>query len=71
MDRIRHSDDKRELPPQTSAEDTSNWENRPISLPDPSRPLAEFILPESSVGKVIYLPENPYLIQEQRKSEKN
>lgn len=66
--RIRMKGDTRKLPPQSSAEDTSNWENRPIALPDPSRPLADFLLPESNVGKMLYLPENPYLIQEQLKS---
>lgn len=70
VNRVRHLDDSRELPPQSSAEDTSNWENRPIALPDPSRPLADFALPESMVGKAIFLPENPYLIQERIKKSK-
>jgi len=70
LDRIRIKGDTRKLPPQSSAEDTSNWENRPIALPDPSRPLADFLLPESNVGKLLYIPENPYLIQERLKKSK-
>lgn len=43
LSNIRGLGGKRELPPQASAEDTSNWDNRAIALPNPNRPYAEFI----------------------------
>lgn len=72
ISRVRGSNDDRVLPPQASAEDTSNWDNRTIALPDPRRSAAEFILngndPDDSLALAI---ENPYLEQERLKSGKH
>ncbi len=72
MSKVRGSDDKRELPPQASAEDTSNWDNRAIALPDPKRSAAQFIMSGSSEGGMIDpdMLNNPYLEQERIKSVK-
>ena len=72
VNKVRGSGDSRELPPQTSAEDTSNWETRAIALPDPQRSSAQFMLGDNSnVGISIALAiGNPYLEQERLKSVK-
>lgn len=70
LSRIRSSDDKRELPPQTSAEDTSNWDSRAIALPDPKRSAAQFITTEDSDVGIALDIENPYLAQERLSSVK-
>lgn len=72
VNKVRGSSDKRELHPQTSAEDTSNWDNRAIALPDPKRSAAQFITAdESDVGTGVALEiENPYLAQERFSSVK-
>ncbi|MDQ3065061.1 MAG: hypothetical protein M3Q36_02210 [bacterium] len=67
LSKVRGSDSKRELPPQTSAEDTSNWENRAIALPNPKRPYAEFIFGGNDLD-FIDRTVNPYLEQERLKS---
>ena len=72
VNKVRGSDDKRELPPQMSAEDTSNWDDRAIALPDPKRSAAQFIMSDDSdadIGIVLEI-ENPYLAQEQISSVK-
>jgi hypothetical protein len=70
LNKVRSSDSKRELPPQASPEDTSNWDNRAIALPDPKRSSARFIMnDDSSVGIALEI-ENPYLEQERLKSVK-
>lgn len=71
LSKIRGSDDKRELPPQASAEDTSNWDNRAIALPDPKRSSAQFIKSDDTDAGIILAIENPYLEQERLKSVKN
>lgn len=72
LSNIRDSSDKRELPPQASAEDTSNWDNRAIALPDPKRYAAQFILDgDDSDGVIALAIENPYLEQERLKSVKH
>lgn len=72
LSKVRGSSSKRELPPQTSAEDTSNWDNRAIALPDPKRSTAQFILNDDD-SDLIYTPAptNPYLEQERLKSVKS
>ena len=60
---VRGSGDKRELPPQASAEDTSNWDNRAIALPDPKRSAAQFITTDDPDTGIILDIENPYLAQ--------
>ena len=70
LSKVRGSDDKRELPPQASAEDTSNWDNRAIALPDPKRSEAQFIKGGGLSGNAILIIENPYLAQEQLSSVK-
>lgn len=70
VNKVRGSSDERELPPQKSAEDTSNWDNRAIALPDPNRSEAQFILADDSgVGYILNI-ENPYLEQERLSSVK-
>ena len=64
MNNVRNSTDKRVLSPQAPAEVTSNWENRTIALPDPTRSLAQFVMPDNSVLGMILDTENPYLAQE-------
>ncbi len=71
ISKIRGSSDKRELPPQTSAEDTSNWDNRAIALPDPKRSAAQFIMADNSDISAVLPIENPYLKQEQITSVKH
>lgn len=82
LSKVRESVDKRKLPPQTSAEDTSNWENRAIALPNPNRPYAEFIKNKLTsnldlveidevTGKVINPATNPYVEQERINSVKD
>jgi hypothetical protein len=71
LSKIRGSD-KRELPPQTSAEDTSNWDNRAIALPDAHSRHAVFITnktPDLYVDPDMAV--NPYLEQERIKSVKS
>lgn len=70
LSKVRSSDSKRELPPQASAEDTSNWDNRAIALPDPKRSSAQFIMNDYGSSAVIEVIENPYLEQERLKSVK-
>jgi hypothetical protein len=70
LSKTRESD-KRELPPQTSAEDTSNWDNRAIALPDAHSRHAVFITnktPDLAVD--LDLTVNPYIEQERLKSVK-
>lgn len=71
LSKVRGSDSKRELPPQASPEDTSNWDNRAIALPDPKRSSAQFILNDydSDAGIAVAV-ENPYVEQERLKSVK-
>lgn len=72
LDKVRSSDNKRELPPQASPEDTSNWDNRAIALPDPKRSSAQFITNDYDSNSGIALEiENPYLEQERLKSVKH
>jgi hypothetical protein len=69
LSKVRGSNNKRELPPQTSPEDTSNWDNRAIALPDPKRSAAQFITSDYDSDAVIAVAaENPYLEQERLKS---
>ncbi len=70
VNKIRDFGDTRELPPQTSAEDTSNWDNRAIALPDPKRYAAQFIMADDSDISAILPVENPYLEQERLTSVK-
>lgn len=71
MSKVRGSNNKKDLPSQASSEDTSNWDNRAIALPDPKRSAAQLITNDvSSVGNDIDI-ENPYLEQEQLKSVKH
>lgn len=71
VNKVRGSGDSRKLPPpQASAEDTSNWDNRAIALPDPKRSSAQFIMSEESDIAAILPIENPYLKQERLKSVK-
>lgn len=70
VNRVRNSKDKRVLPPQASAEDTSNWDDRAIALPDPKRSAAQFITSEESDTRLIVDIENPYLAQERLSSVK-
>lgn len=65
VSKVRGSSDTRVLPPQISAEDTSNWDNRAIALPDPKRSAAQFIMNDygSDDGLILQI-ENPYLKQE-------
>ena len=49
---------------QTSPEDTSNWDNRAIALPDPNRSAAQFITTDNSDVAIVLDIENPYLKQE-------
>jgi hypothetical protein len=72
LSKVRGSDSKKELPPQTSAEDTSNWDNRAIALPDPKRSSAQFIMNEDNSDLIaIDVIDNPYLEQERLKSVKS
>jgi len=72
VNKVRGSGNNRQLPPQTSAEDTSNWDNRAIALPDPKRSGAQFIMADDSDLSAVLLPiENPYLEQERLQSVKN
>lgn len=69
---VRGSNSKRELPPQASAEDTSNWDNRAIALPNPNRPYAEFIFGGTDNDlDIVDSVTNPYVEQERLKSVKN
>lgn len=69
---VRGSYSDKELPPQASAEDTSNWDNRTIALPNPKRPLASFARPlPPNYEDIIFDIPNPYLEQERLKSAKN
>lgn len=70
VNKVRGSSDERELPPQASAEDTSNWDNRAIALPDPTRSQAQFIMGDNSELGMILGIENPYLAQERISSVK-
>lgn len=71
VNKVRGSSDKRELPPQTSAQDTSNWDNRAIALPDPTRSAGVFIMADDSEASGMILDiENPYLKQERLTSVK-
>jgi hypothetical protein len=70
VSKVRGSKDKRELPSQASAEDTSNWDNRAIALPDPKRSTAQFIKGDNLANNAILMIENPYLAQEQLSSVK-
>lgn len=70
VNRVRNSSDKRVLPPQASAEDTSNWDNRAIALPDPTRSQAQFIMDDNSNLGMLLGTENPYLAQERISSVK-
>lgn len=70
VSKVRGSRDMRELPPQTSPEDTSNWDNRAIALPDPKRSAAQFIMADDSDISAVLPIENPYLAQEQISSVK-
>ena len=70
LSKVRSSDSKKELPPQTSPEDTSNWDNRAIALPDPKRSSAQFIMSDYGPSGIIEAIENPYLEQERLKSVK-
>lgn len=70
--KVRDSGDNRELPPQVSADDTSNWDTRAIALPDPKRSAAQFIMSDNAdtdIDIVLQI-ENPYLAQEQISSVK-
>lgn len=69
VNRVRNQSDKRDLPPQASAEDTSNWDNRTIALPDPRRKQADFLKARLGEGMMID-PRNPYLEQERLTSVK-
>lgn len=71
LSKVRGSDSKRELPSQTSANDTSNWDNRAIALPDPKRSSAKFILADTD-SDLVAIPDitNPYVEQERLKSVK-
>lgn len=56
------------LPPQTSSEDTSNWDDRAFVTPNDSREVVfRRAKPTADVVAEIV---NPYLEQEQRKAEK-
>ncbi len=70
VNKVRGSSDERELPPQASAEDTSNWDNRAIALPDPTRSAAQFIMSDASDAGLVLDIENPYLAQERLSSVK-
>lgn len=70
VNRVRNSNDKRVLLPQSSAEDTSNWDNRAIALPDPTRSQAQFMMGDNSNLGMILGTENPYLAQERTPSVK-
>ena len=70
VNRVRNSNDKRVLPPQASAEDTSNWDNRAIALPDPRRSEAQFMKDSGLGDNAFMIIENPYLAQEQLSSVK-
>lgn len=70
VNKVRGSGDKRELPPQMSAEDTSNWDSRAIALPDPKRSAAQFIMSDDSDAGIVLEIENPYLEQERISSVK-
>ena len=73
LSKVIGSDNDRELPPQASAEDTSNWDNRAITLPDPKRSSAKFIMTDFGENNVIdeSMLTNPYLEQERLKSVKH
>lgn len=70
LSKVRGTNDNRELHPQTSAEDTSNWDNRAIALPDPKRSAAQFIMSDDSNAGIALGIENPYLAQERNTSVK-
>ncbi len=66
--KVRGAGDKRELPPQASAEDTSNWDDRAITLPNPHRyavPITTDI-PQGPIDGSMLV--NPYVEQERLKS---
>ncbi len=71
LSKVRGSDSERELPPQASAEDTSNWDNRAIALPDPKRSSAQFIMSDDSSTDIVLAIENPYLEQQRLESVKH
>ncbi len=56
------------LPPQTSAEDTSNWDDRAFVTPNDSREVV-FYRPHPDTD-VAANAVNPYIEQELRKTEK-
>ncbi len=68
LSKVRGSNNERELPLQASADDTSNWDNRAIALPDPKRSSAQFIMSDDSSVDIVLAIENPYLKQERLKS---
>jgi hypothetical protein len=70
LSKVRGSDSKRELPPQASPEDTSNWDNRAIAQPDPKRSAAQFFRNDNPNTGLAMEIENPYLEQERLKSVK-
>lgn len=71
LSKVRGPNSKRELPPQTSAEDTSNWDNRATALPNPKRPYAEFIFGDTDNDMdIVDMATNPYVEQERFKSVK-
>mgnify|MGYP001400322721 CR=1 FL=1 len=71
LSNIRGLGGKRELPPQASAEDTSNWDNRAIALPNPNRPYAEFIFGDNDNDlDFIDSATNPFIEQERLKAVK-
>lgn len=70
LSKVRSPKSERVLPPQSSAEDTSNWDNRVIALPDPKRSSAQFITNDYDSSGIIEVVENPYLEQERLKSVK-
>ena len=59
---------KIKLPPQTSAKDTSNWDDRAFITPHDSREVV-FRRPEPNTDILAEI-VNPYLEQEQRKAAK-
>lgn len=67
LNQVRESGDSRVLPPQTSPEDTSNWDNRAITLPNPDRAYAEFVFGDTDLDS-IEKANNPYAEQEQLRS---
>lgn len=68
---VKGSNNKRELPPQTSFEDTSNLDNRAIAPSDPKRSGAQFIVNGDSYAGIVLAIENPYNEQGQLTSVKS